>query len=181
MPPSSPAPTVAATRFKQPLVKLTTLGRPPPSLRRPRNLQDDPYLFCARLPPLHLCTPPGREHVLPPQLPGEKLPTLARSPHPTARHSGTLAPCTSLPPPNPSAPSRLPGPGPRSQVLDLDETMVHSSLEVDGHPPDFTFPVVFEARAQPAACPSAGPGAEQPPASRVAALPAPLFPCRRRG
>ena len=42
--------------------------------------EDDPFLFIARLPPLHLCTPAGREHALPPKAPGAPRATLVRAP-----------------------------------------------------------------------------------------------------
>jgi CTD small phosphatase-like protein 2 len=44
-------------------------------------------------------------------------------------------------------PPKRPGAPPVTLVLDLDETLVHSSLEpppTDGPRPDFSFPVQFE-------------------------------------
>jgi hypothetical protein len=71
---------------------------------------EEAFLFISRLPPLHLCTPAGREAALPPKGSG-------------------CAPCT--------------------LVLDLDETLVHSSLDpgsgvATSGPHDFAFPVQFE-------------------------------------
>ena len=71
---------------------------------------EEAFLFISRLPPLHLCTPAGREAALPPKAAG-------------------CPPCT--------------------LVLDLDETLVHSSLDAGSGvatsgPHDFAFPVQFE-------------------------------------
>ena len=74
------------------------------------NDNEEAFLFISRLPPLHLCTPAGREAALPPK-------------------AASAPPCT--------------------LVLDLDETLVHSSLDPGSGvstagPHDFAFPVQFE-------------------------------------
>lgn len=52
--------------------------------------EEDAYLFISRLPPLHLCTPAGREPALPPKAPNAHRVTLVRP----AR--GPLRPCHPL-------------------------------------------------------------------------------------
>ncbi|GFR47617.1 hypothetical protein Agub_g9353 [Astrephomene gubernaculifera] len=99
-------------------------------------LEFDPLLFIKQLPPLESCVPPNRTPLLPPMTHHQPQPLLPSS-SAAASHAAAARVAHAAGPGSSGTKRPL-----KTLVLDLDETLVHSSLEAVDRS-DFSFPVLF--------------------------------------